>query len=98
MNRPSVFGGGIAAITRIGGGEVRVDRAYASPIAAWVEGDQTAALGFGFQDVTGSTTLTKTVRVRNYTSAGTDVRRVVDLPLRRMTRRTARSRSPCRRP
>ena len=61
-----VFGGGIAAITRIGGGEVRVDRAYASPIAAWVEGDQTAALGFGFQDVTGTTTLTKTVRVRNY--------------------------------
>ena len=67
MNRPSLFGGGIAAITRIGGGEVRVDRAYASPIAAWVEGDQTAALGFGFRDVTGSTTLEKTVRVRNYT-------------------------------
>ena len=66
MNRPSVFGGGIAPITRIGGGEVRVDRAYGSPIAAWVDGDQTAALGFGFQDVTGATTLTKTVRVRNY--------------------------------
>ena len=68
MNKPAVFGGGLAAITRIGGGEVRVDRAYASPIAAWVEGDQTAVLGFGFQDVTGPMTLTKTVRVRNYSS------------------------------
>jgi minor extracellular serine protease Vpr len=66
MNRPAVFGGGLAAITRIGGGEVRVDRAYASPIAAWAEGDQTAALGFSFQDVTGATSLTKTVHVRNY--------------------------------
>jgi subtilisin family serine protease len=66
MNRPTVFGGEIAPITRIGGGEVRVDRAYASPIAAWVDADETAALGFGFQDVTGTTVVTKTVHVRNY--------------------------------
>ena len=52
MNRPALFGGDIAPITRIGGGEVRVDRAYASPIAAWADGEQSAALGFGFQDVT----------------------------------------------
>jgi subtilisin family serine protease len=65
-NRPQQFGGTIAPITRIGGGEVRVDRAYNSPIAAWVPADQTAALGFGFMDVTQSTTQTKTVLVRNY--------------------------------
>ena len=32
MNQPAVFGGPIAPITRIGGGEVRVDRAYGSPM------------------------------------------------------------------
>ncbi len=66
MNRPALFGGGIAPITRIGGGEVRVDRAFTSPVAAWVDADQTAALGFGFIDTTASTTRTKTVHVRNY--------------------------------
>jgi len=69
MNRPSLFGGQIAAITRIGGGEVRVDRAYASPIAAWADGEESAALSFGFHDVTASTTLHKTVRVRNYSGS-----------------------------
>ncbi len=68
MNRPDVFGGRIAPITRIGGGEVRVDRAYESPIAAWVEGDQTAALGLGFHDLGETTMISKTIRVRNYSS------------------------------
>jgi subtilisin family serine protease len=68
MNRPEVFGGGMAPITRIGGGEVRVDRAYKSPIAAWVEGDQTAALGLGFQELGDTTTISKTIRVRNYSN------------------------------
>ena len=68
MNRPEVFGGRIAPITRIGGGEVRVDRAYASPIAAWVEGDQTAALGLGFHELGATTTISKTIRVRNYSN------------------------------
>jgi hypothetical protein len=66
MNRPALFGGTIAPITRIGGGEVRVDKAFNSPVAAWVATDQTAALGYGFIDVTASTTRTKTVHVRNY--------------------------------
>jgi subtilisin family serine protease len=69
MNRPAAFGGYIAAITRIGGGEVRVDRAYRSPIAAYVAADQTGALGFGFVEVTGTSELTKTVTVKNYTSS-----------------------------
>ena len=69
MNRPEVFGGYIAAITRIGGGEVRVDRAYHSPIAAYVASDLSGAVGFGFVEVAQETTLTKTVTVKNYTAS-----------------------------
>ncbi|HET9521790.1 MAG TPA: S8 family serine peptidase [Candidatus Limnocylindrales bacterium] len=70
MNRPAVFGGEIAPITRIGGGEVRVDRALGSPIAAWVDGTESAAVSFGFHDVSGtSASVTKTIRVRNYSNA-----------------------------
>jgi len=42
---------GLAPITRIGGGEVRVDRALASPIAAWDADALTGVLSFGFHDV-----------------------------------------------
>jgi subtilisin family serine protease len=67
MNRPAVFGGDKASITRIGGGEVRVDRALVSPAAAWANGTQSAALSFGFHDITAATTsIVKDVRVRNY--------------------------------
>ena len=59
--------GTIAPITRIGGGEVRVNRALDAPIAAWDQDVPTGALGFGFVDVSdGSVTLEKTVRIRNY--------------------------------
>jgi subtilisin family serine protease len=68
LNRPTQFGGTIAPITRIGGGEVRVDRAYRSAIAAWVDGTESATLGFGFQDVAKSLQQTQTVRVRNYSN------------------------------
>lgn len=58
--------GALAEITRIGGGEVRVDRAVKAPIAAWVDGQSSSALGFGFVDVDGTWTAEKTVRIRNY--------------------------------
>ena len=59
--------GALAAITRIGGGEVRVDRAVNTPAAAWEDGGSAGALSFGFVDVNKNTiTLHKTVRVRNY--------------------------------
>ena len=57
--------GALAPITRIGGGEVRVDRALAAPVAAWDKDVPTGALGFGFVDVADSVTLTKTVQIRN---------------------------------
>lgn len=61
-------GGELAPITRIGGGEVRVDRALNSPIAAWDSEDLTGALSFGFHDVRERwTKMEKYVTVANYT-------------------------------
>jgi hypothetical protein len=58
-----------APISRIGGGEVRVDRALAAPAAAWDDELLLGSLSFGFVDVSKSTVnLFKTVRVRNYSS------------------------------
>jgi hypothetical protein len=61
--------GALASITRIGGGEVRVDRAVSAPAAAWDDGGTAGALSFGFVDVSKDTlNLFKTVRVRNYSN------------------------------
>ncbi|HEX5013404.1 MAG TPA: S8 family serine peptidase [Candidatus Limnocylindrales bacterium] len=66
LNRPVDFGGELAPITRIGGGEVRVDKAHATQGVAWDANAPTAALNFGFHDVTANTSVTRTVRVHNY--------------------------------
>jgi minor extracellular serine protease Vpr len=59
--------GALAPITRIGGGEVRVDRALTAPLAAWDNDVPSGSLSFGFVDVADEiVTLTKTVRIRNY--------------------------------
>ncbi|MEO6363206.1 MAG: S8 family serine peptidase [Caldimonas sp.] len=61
--------GALAPITRIGGGEVRIDRAVAAPAAAWDDAVPQGALSFGFVDVAQNTvTITKKVRVRNYSN------------------------------
>jgi hypothetical protein len=61
------FNGKLAPITRIGGGEVRVDRALAAPAAAWDDDTLQGGLSFGFVDVDKDTVvLHKKVRVRNY--------------------------------
>ena len=61
---------GLAPITRIGGGEVRVDRAVDAPAAAWDDNGSQGALSFGFVDVDKETiNLFKTVRVRNYSDS-----------------------------
>ncbi len=59
---------GLAEITRIGGGEVRVDRAMAAPAAAWDANAPQAALSFGMHEVDGTTTVTRTVEVHNYSN------------------------------
>jgi len=57
--------GALAPITRIGGGEVRVDQAVGAPTAAWVTDTESGTLSFGFVDVTDTVTLTRTVAIRN---------------------------------
>lgn len=56
----------LAPIARIGGGEVRVDRAVASDGAAWDADALNGALNFGFVDASGVATATKTITVANY--------------------------------
>jgi subtilisin family serine protease len=63
----NVLLGDLAPITRIGGGEVRVDRALNAPVAAWDLLGLSGSLSFGFVDVSKDTvTLYRTVRVHNY--------------------------------
>jgi subtilisin family serine protease len=70
QNTPQALGGDLAAITRIGGGEVRVDRALASPAAAWDARTHSGALSFGFVDVTAQQIeLRRTVVVKNYSDS-----------------------------
>jgi subtilisin family serine protease len=61
--------GALAPISRIGGGEVRVDWAVDAPAAAWDDARPQGALSFGFMDVAdNSVTITRKVRVRNYSN------------------------------
>lgn len=70
FNTPEGLGGMLAPISRIGGGEVRVDRALATQAAAWEQASRLPTLSFGFVDAYAPTmTLTRTVLVRNYSNA-----------------------------
>ena len=61
--------GVLAPITRIGSGEVRVDKAAQSTTAAWDADDLTGSLSFGYHALTRSQTFQKVVVVRNYADA-----------------------------
>ncbi len=62
--------GYLAPITRIGGGEVRVDRALKAKAAAWDKSTKLGLLSFELRDVTAkTTTITKTVEVHNFSSS-----------------------------
>jgi subtilisin family serine protease len=63
---PALQPGVLAPITRIGGGEVRVNRAYKSTTAAWDKNDLTGSLSFGYQPLSSDANLVHTVVVRNY--------------------------------
>ncbi len=63
---PATQPGILAPITRIGGGEVRVNRALNGTTAAWDDDTLVGSLSFGYQALTGPKTFNKTVRVRNY--------------------------------
>jgi subtilisin family serine protease len=68
LTNPATLPGVLAPITRIGGGEVRVDRAVAAKFAAWTVDSPSAGLSFGYQAASGNLTLNKTVMLRNYTT------------------------------
>lgn len=60
---------GLAPVSRIGGGEARVDRALSSPVAIWDEETLQGGLSFGFDDIAdGRVIITKMLRVRNYSN------------------------------
>lgn len=64
---PGALGGTLAPITRIGGGEVRIDDAVMAQVSAWELNNRGAALSFGFVDVNRPVvTLRRTVVVNNY--------------------------------
>jgi hypothetical protein len=58
--------GALAPITRIGGGEVRVNRAFVTQTAAWDADDLTPSLSFGYGAFNDEKNLTRTVEVHNY--------------------------------
>jgi minor extracellular serine protease Vpr len=69
LNTPEFLGGDLAPITRIGGGEVRVDQAITTPAAAFDAMTRNSALSFGFRDITQKKTiLSRVVAVRNYSN------------------------------
>jgi len=67
---PATQPGVLAPITRIGGGEVRVDRANKIGVAAWDAVDPAGVgLSFGYNAAIGTQRLSKKVLVRNYTAS-----------------------------
>lgn len=65
---PATQPGVLSPITRIGGGEVRVDEALATTTGAWDSQRQTASLSFGYHALHEPTTVRRAVRVRNFSS------------------------------
>ena len=63
---PALFPGVLAPITRIAGGEVRVDKALKSTTAAWDADDSTGSLSFGYHALSRDAAFSKRVTVRNY--------------------------------
>lgn len=66
FTNPVLLPGALAPITRIGGGEVRVDKAVESKTAAWDKDDLAGSLSFGYTPASKRTKLTRTVVVHNY--------------------------------
>lgn len=63
---PALYPDELAPVTRIGGGEVRADRALASRTAAWDFHTKQPALSFGYLAVSTPRILSREVRVRNF--------------------------------
>jgi subtilisin family serine protease len=59
----------LAPITRIGAGELQVDKAVASTTAAWEVSQRTGSLSFGYLNVSSDQTIVRTVRVQNFSGS-----------------------------
>jgi len=59
----------LAPVTRIGAGELQVDKAVASTTAAWEVSQRTGSLSFGYLNVSRDQTLVRTVKVQNFSGA-----------------------------
>lgn len=75
---PELFGGIMAPISRIGGGEVRVDRAVATSVAAWDKQNLTGSLSFGFHDVPDGAQFSRDVVVYNYSNQAVTLKTAVE--------------------
>jgi hypothetical protein len=69
QTNPVAQPGVLAPITRIGSGEVRVNRAFASTTAAWNSEDRTPSLSFGYNALNNPKDFDKNVEVHNYASS-----------------------------
>ena len=68
QTNPALTPGVLAPITRIGGGELRVDRALRSQIAIWDPFAESGSLSFGFVDGTKTVVVTRKLLLRNYSN------------------------------
>lgn len=66
---PAVAPGVLAPISRIGAGELRVDRALGATATAWEATSQSAALSFGAIEASKQTVIKRTLTVENYASS-----------------------------
>jgi minor extracellular serine protease Vpr len=65
FTNPALLPGVLAPITRIGAGEVRVDRAHAGTTLAWDADTEAASLSFGYEAVAQAQQLTRRLVVTN---------------------------------
>lgn len=63
---PALLPGGLAPITRIGGGELRVDRALNQTVIAWNRETRSASLSFGAKEVAAPMIVEQTLRLENF--------------------------------
>lgn len=68
FTNPATLPGVLAPITRIGGGEVRVNDALESTTAAWDTKTNAGSLSFGYEATSDLAVLTRNVTVRNYSN------------------------------
>jgi subtilisin family serine protease len=68
QTNPMLFPGELAPITRIGAGEVRVNRAVASTTAAWDDKDKAGSLSYGYVAASENVDIVRRLIVRNYSN------------------------------